>query len=333
MRPDADLEEIDCEYHCPCRCLEQSIVSRTAGGAIGATFSRNEEQGAGDGVMTTTDDASPGPVNRIAQLEQLLSLEPVASGFRGSARGSGNGRVFGGQIVAQALRAAFDRLGAAQQPNSLHAYFVRAGDEGQPIDYAVTVERTGRNYSTVRVEGRQSKGTIVTLIASFHEQESGLLFQPEVPDVPSPEVLAAGALASAGTHPLEVRMVPPSISDGTSAVTQRYAWFRTVAPVTATPKVQASLLAYASDLLLLGTSVLPHGLTLRSPGLRAASLDHSLWFNQLGPLDDWLLYAATCMWSGHGRSLTRGSIFDRQGVLVASVAQECMLRLAQSSTA
>lgn len=290
----------------------------------------------------------PLPEQIIADFVRLLSVERKdASGFTGMPQPGGVGRVFGGQVIAQALQAAQGSVEEGKSAHSLHAYFLRGGREGEVIDYAVTADFEGRSFANRRVVASQQGEPILNFSASFHREEAGLEHQaPAMPDVAPPEDLPpeheqrAGVIARFGdrmtegqralflrARPIEMR-TPGQLHwmNSDPKPPMAHSWFRTVAPLPDDLALHRAVIAYASDYTLLGTSVLPHGLSWFRGELTSASLDHALWFHRPVRADEWLLYATDSPWSGGGRGFNRGSIFNRAGELVASVAQEGMIR-------
>ena len=277
----------------------------------------------------------------------LTVTDAVNDTYTGPPQPGGMGRVFGGQVIAQALQAAQATAPAGMGAHSLHAYFLRGGTEGLDTRYEVARDLDGRSFANRRVVARQEDAAILTLTASFQRAEDGLAHQDApMPDVPPPEDLTPDAdqrramVERAGDRmseaqralilrprPLEMRTVgklhwmnhEPSPPVANS-------WFRTVAPLPDDPALHRAVIAYASDYTLLGTAALPHGLSWMRGELTGASLDHALWFHRPARADDWLLYATDSPWTGGGRGFNRGCIFDRSGNLVASVAQEGMMR-------
>jgi acyl-CoA thioesterase-2 len=246
------------------------------------------------------------------------------------------GRVYGGQVVAQALAAAARGVDPERQAHSLHAYFLRAGDSARPIIYRVLPDFDGGSFSNRRVVAMQGGKPILNLAASFHRPEEGLSHAVPMPDVPAPDECPdfRDALAAAGQKlpsflldrlaAFDIRPCPP-VRGGD--LPQRQEWFRLARPLGSDDTMQRVLLAYASDFALVSTALMPHGLGFFSPGVTGASLDHAIWFHQTPPIDDWLLYAMDSPWSGHARGFARGAIYTRSGELVASVAQEGLLRV------
>jgi acyl-CoA thioesterase-2 len=287
----------------------------------------------------------------VEELRKLLTVEEIDTGiFRGAASAEQPGRVYGGQVVAQALAAAARGIDPERQAHSLHAYFLRAGDSGRPIIYRVLPDFDGGSFSNRRVVAMQGGKPILNLAASFHRHEEGLSHAVAMPPVPAPEQCPdfREALAAAGQRlppflidrlaSFEIRPCPP-VHGGD--LPQRRQWFRLacspdayspdVQPLDADPVMQRVILAYASDFALVSTALMPQGLGFFSPGVSGASLDHAIWFHQTPPVDDWLLYTMDSPWSGHARGFARGAIYTRGGELVASVAQEGLLRVKPQS--
>ncbi|MFC0687356.1 acyl-CoA thioesterase [Novosphingobium clariflavum] len=279
----------------------------------------------------------------VADLIGLLTVEEIDTGiFRGAAVSPQPGRVYGGQVVAQALAAAARGIAPDRQAHSLHAYFLRAGDAGRPIVYRVLPDFDGNSFSNRRVVAMQGGKPILNLAASFHRPEEGLAHAVPMPRVPVPEQCPdfTSALAAAGQKlpgfllerlaAFEIRPCPPAPqSEVHGDLPQRCQWFRMAAPMGEDAVMQRVVLAYASDFALISTALMPHGMGFFSPGVSGASLDHTIWFHQTPPIDDWLLYAMDSPWSGHARGFARGAIYARDGTLVASVAQEGLLRVKQ----
>lgn len=281
----------------------------------------------------------------IADLIATLDLDVVGpDSFRGSSPRTGWPRIFGGLVVAQALVAA-SRTVEARTPHALHGFFMRPGDPAVPTDFSVTRLRDGRSFATRHCVALQHGLPIFTLTASFQRAENGFDHQTPMPDVPPPEALPneAEILARFGAHlpsgihaylgrehPIELRPVsldcftaPPGLRRG--APTQQV-WMRARGALPADPAIHRAVLAYLSDLTLLETALVAHGRSLFEPGLQVASLDHSLWFHRPARVDEWLLYAQDSPNASGARGLARGSIFAQDGTLVASVAQEGLIR-------
>ena len=282
------------------------------------------------------------------ELLALMQLEHLEVNlFRGVSRDIGTERVFGGQVLAQALLAASqtveDRLA-----HSLHAYFLRAGDHTAPIVYDVDRSRDGRSFSSRRVVAIQHGRPIFTLAASFQVEEEGLDHQFEMPEVTSPDELKPIGILPPEEFdqlprnmqrwldrfgPFEFRAVRGADPDDRAPRPPfKDLWFRLHGELEDDPSLHRALLAYVSDFHLVGTATLPHGISWVDGKLIMASLDHAMWFHRDFRLDDWMLYTCDSPSTSGGRGLARGMIFDREGNLVASTAQEGMLRLRGEQT-
>ncbi len=277
---------------------------------------------------------------------RLLTVEQTGDdAFCGPMQKDGIGRVFGGQVIAQALQAAQATVEHDKEAHSLHAYFLRGGQEGVAIDYATACDFDGRSFANRRVVASQEGKPILNLTASFQMPEQGLEHDDvTMPDVAPPEDLRsdmeqrrhyadkAGVTGTVRKLMLRPRPIEMRTTDKLHWMNseprppEAHSWFRTVAPLPDNPALHRAVIAYASDYTLLGTSALPHGLSWMRGELVGASLDHALWFHRPARADEWLLYATDSPWSGSGRGFNRGRIFNRQGELVASVAQEGMMR-------
>lgn len=299
-------------------------------------------------MLSTSSDFSRGlnrtPVSIVTDLLHLLELEPLEVNiYRGINRDLGTGRVFGGQVFAQALVAARRTVEAPREAHSVHGYFLRAGDLAAPIVYFVDRPRDGGSFTSRRVTAIQHGEAIFHLSASFHVNEPGLEHQATMPDVPPPEsitseleILRARAselprnLVSVLTQdrPLDFRGVVP-----TDPITHipgeplRQVWFRCIERLPDEPIVHQAVLAYASDYGMLPTALLPHDVSYRDPRLLLASLDHSLWMHQDFRADEWLLYCIDSPAAHGARGFVRGQVFTQDGRLVASVAQEGLMRV------
>jgi acyl-CoA thioesterase-2 len=278
----------------------------------------------------------------LDELLSILDLEPLEHNlFRGLSPQVGWQRVFGGQVIGQALVAA-NRTVEGRPAHSLHAYFLRAGDPAVPIIYEVDRIRDGGSFSTRRVVAIQHGHAIFSMAASFHKQEEGLEHQISMPDVPPPEDLPSEAelkqrlvdrlpepVRAYWLHerPIEIRPVDLSryLSPGTQAPSQQV-WIRATGDLGDDLALHQCVLAYASDFTLLDTALIAHGRFVFDPTLMLASLDHAVWFHEPFRADDWLLYAQDSPSSGAGRAFCRGTLFTRDGRLVASTAQEGLVR-------
>jgi acyl-CoA thioesterase-2 len=283
------------------------------------------------------------PEQLTAALAALLDVEEIDTDlYRGARQPGGIGRVFGGQVIAQALQAAQRSVEPVKTAHSLHAYFMRPGDEQRPIMFRVVRDFEGRSFATRRVIATQGGQPILNLAASFQLFEDGFAHQDAMPEVPPPETLPSDRELRAAAaddipdkwrrhllraRPIEIRPVAPRNWVRPDATEPRQAsWFRVAAPIGDDPALHRAILAYASDMTLLGTCMLPHGVNWISGGVQTASLDHALWLHEPFRVDDWLLYATDSPWSGHARGFNRGGIYTRDGRLVASVAQEGLIR-------
>ncbi|HET7931075.1 MAG TPA: acyl-CoA thioesterase II [Rhodanobacteraceae bacterium] len=281
----------------------------------------------------------------VAELVELLKLERLEDNlFRGQSRDIGTRYVFGGQVLGQALSAAQQTVDSARAAHSLHGYFLRAGDVDAPIVYRVTRARDGHSFSVRRVEAIQHGQPILNCAVSFQIDEAGFEHQSGMPEVPKPEdieprtALPAEEMAKlppklqrwlSTDGPFEYRFVwPRDEMHPTKRPPYQHIWFRLADRIDATPAQHRALLAYASDYHLIGTALLPHGVSYLTPGLHLASLDHALWFHRPFRVDDWLLYSCESPTAQGARGLVRGQLFDVEGRMVASSAQEGLLRLA-----
>ena len=285
----------------------------------------------------------------LADLQHLLTLERIEMNiFRGESRDIGSAQVFGGQVLGQALAAAQQTV-EDRCANSLHAYFLRRGDMDAPIIYEVDHQRDGRSFSVRRVVAIQHGRPILNMAASFQVTESGLEHQSGMPSVPGPESLSdardiardyAGSLPDkmrrfvTEERPFEFRPVePPAFVDTGVREPVKHVWVRAVDRLPDDPDLHRAMLAYVSDYELLGTSALPHGLPFGHGRVQMASLDHALWFHRALRVDEWFLYAMDSPASAGGRGFARGSLFDRDGRLCASTAQEGVVRVWDASRA
>ena len=304
--------------------------------------------------MATRMTDTPDYQHLVDELVKLLTVEKRASDiYMGSPQDGGVGRVFGGQVIAQALQAAQATIGSSKTAHSLHAYFLRGGREGAPIEYRIERDFDGRSFANRRVVASQENedGTstpILNLTASFQTPEQGLEHDDSpMPDVPDPETVTSdmelrrqiahdmGDKLGDAQRALILRPRPIDLRtcdalhwmNREKREPRSHSWFRAAAQLPDDPDLHRAVIAYASDFTLLGTSALPHGLSWMRGELTGASLDHALWFHREARADEWLLFASDAPWSGGGRGFNRGRIFNREGQLVASVAQEGMMRL------
>jgi acyl-CoA thioesterase-2 len=274
----------------------------------------------------------------------LLDLEPLEVNiYRGRNRDLGTGRVFGGQVFAQALVAARRTVDEPREAHSVHGYFILPGDLAAPIVYFVDRLRDGKSFTTRRVTAIQHGQAIFNLSASFHVHEEGITHQSAMPEVPAPETLSpeldliremADRIPEpvrrvlTQERPLDFRPVNPV--DPFEPVVRppvRHVWFRAVDRLPDETIIHQAVLAYASDYGLLPTALQPHGIGSRSRTLQMASLDHAVWLHRPFRVDDWLLYATDSPVAAGARGFVRGTIYSRDGQLVASVTQEGLLRV------
>ncbi|MEL6436103.1 MAG: acyl-CoA thioesterase II [Pseudomonadota bacterium] len=280
-------------------------------------------------------------------IENLISyLELHAEGvdrFVGQSPQTGRQRVFGGQVIGQAMYAAAQTVPNGRNIHSLHCYFIRPGDPTVPIEYRVDRLRDGRSFSTRQVTAWQHGFAIYSLSASFQEPDDGLEFQVTMPEgIPEPESLMSeeafvnqfGDRVSPSVkaywrreRPIELRPVGMEhyISKEPLEPVQKV-WVRPTGPVPDSPLVRSAVLAYLSDMTLLDTSLFAHGRSIFDPSLQVASIDHAMWFHRAHALDDWLLYIQDSPSTSGSRGFTRGEFFSRDGILVASTTQEGLIR-------
>lgn len=293
--------------------------------------------------LTCADEVDPQHAGAAAQSASGL---PFAAGdvYLGASQPMPHGRVFGGQVVAQSVIAAgltvADLEGPPRRIHSLHGYFLRAGDANEPIRFEVERMRDGGSFSARRVHAVQYGRPILSMITSFQVAAPGLEHQEEMPQVPGPEELPtmaellteqtpASARAWNAQRPIDMRHCegPVFLAPGPQEVARQHVWLRALGALPADPLIHAAVLAYASDYTILEATLRRHGLAWSDPRLRGASLDHAMWFHREPRADEWVLYAETSPSSGGGRGLGYGHMFSRGGELMATVAQEGMLRL------
>ena len=274
----------------------------------------------------------------LDELIALLDLERLEVNlFRGVSWKDDRPRVFGGQVAGQALVAAsrtVECVGEHRNVHSLHAYFLRPGDPSIPIVYDVDRIRDGKSFTTRRVVAIQHGEAIFNLQASFHVDEAGLDHQVEMPDAPPAESLpradeleppAPGRLWS--RQPVDIRYVDgPPWDRQQSPSARQLVWIRADGRLPDDPVLHTCIVAYASDYTLLGSSLVPHGVSYWRDDLMMASLDHAMWFHRPFRADEWLLYAQDTPSASGARGFSRGLIFAQDGTLVASVAQEGLIR-------
>jgi acyl-CoA thioesterase-2 len=294
--------------------------------------------------MSDVLDHNHGTSHVLDALVKLLALEKIEENlFRGGSQDLGWGRVFGGQVLGQALSAAVQTVPSDRHVHSMHAYFLRPGDVTKPVVYQVARIRDGGSFTTRTVVAIQSGEAIFSLGASFQVDEDGFEHQDTMPDVPPPDALRTEqeVLAEQVQHlprkmrerlgaarPFEVR--PIEIDSNPMVPTprppRRSVWLKTTAPLPDDLALHRYLLAYASDYAFLTTSMLPHGVHWMTPMMQIASIDHAMWFHQPFRVDEWLLHVIDSPKAHGARGLVRGRVFTRDGRLVASTAQEGLIR-------
>lgn len=272
----------------------------------------------------------------VADLLAILDLEQLEHNlYRGLSPQDGWRRVYGGQVLGQALVAASRTVAAERPAHSLHAYFLRPGDPAIPIVYEVDRIRDGKSFTTRRVVGVQRGEAIFSMSASFQVREDGLEHRADMPEAPAPDLLVPESGLPEPVkafwrrdRPIEIRPVDPKpyVSRESLEPEQRL-WFRVSSRLPDDPAAHACALAYASDMTLLDTSLFPHGRSVFDRDVQVASLDHAMWFHRPFRADEWLLYAQDSPNAGGARGFSRGAIFRQDGVLAASVAQEGLIRL------
>jgi len=280
----------------------------------------------------------------LLDLVDLLRLEQLEYNlFRGRSHDVGGPAVFGGQVLGQALMAAARTVQAGQSVHSLHGYFLRAGDKALPIVYDVDRIRDGKSFATRRVVAIQHGQPIFHMSASFHQREGGPTHQGEMPVAPPPETLVNehqrqramidrlpermhGFLQQ--PQPVDLRSCDPlDPLQPERRPAQALHWLRAPHALPDDPLIHQALLAYASDWSLMRVAMLPHGLNFPQPGVQGVSLDHAMWFHRDFRFDDWLLYQSDSPSLAGARGFCRGSLWSRDGALVASVAQEGLIRV------
>jgi len=279
----------------------------------------------------------------LDDLIKVMTLERLEMNlFRGQSRDIGSPQVFGGQVLGQALVAA-TATAEDRVVHSLHAYFLRRGDFNSPIVYEVDRAMDGKHFSSRRVIAIQHGRQIFNMSASFQSAEAGVDHQVSIPDVPPPESLrdmeayyrdvadklpAGARRVLEQKRPFEFRPVdPPDPLRRDKSPPHKYIWFRTVDRLADDEALHRCLLAYVSDFHLLDTALKPHGVSMLASNLVIASIDHAMWFHRSIRVDDWLLYAVDSPSASGARGFTRGSVFARDGRLVASAAQEGLIRV------
>lgn len=288
------------------------------------------------------------PLTPLENLLQALTLESHGLNqhsedtFEGPSQWMPHGRVFGGQVLAQSLMAAQHTIeGELRSVHSMHGYFLRPGDIELPITFTVDRLRDGRSFSTRRVQAFQKDQAIFSMIASFQDHDPGMEHQTEMPsDIPEPETLPTAAeLIGENPHPVaqywakarpfDMRHVPSPVYfkvDG-ELIAHQCVWIKSLGDLPDDKDIHRAAIAYASDYSILESIIRKHGIAWAHPGLKSASLDHAMWFHREGRADQWLLYVQESPSAQGGRGLALGRIYTRDGILLASVAQEGMVRV------
>lgn len=281
---------------------------------------------------------------QLQQLHDHLDLETIDDNtFQTKHRNEGWRQIFGGQVLAQALLSASRTVPSERQPHSLHAYFLRPGDMNEKISFKVDRLRDGKSFNTRRVTAMQHGAAILNLATSFQVSEPGLNHQTVMPEVPAPEdCLTRAQLAEKFKDSIPPQMLaharrpfaidlrpvtPENFLLDEKRAPNRMAWLRLNETLPKDYPWHIHMLAYASDMTLLETSLRPHGVNMFTPNLQIASLDHSMWFHRPLRMDEWLLYVQDSPSSAAARGFSRGSIFSRSGELLVSVAQEGLIRM------
>ncbi|MFM5906218.1 MAG: acyl-CoA thioesterase [Novosphingobium sp.] len=289
-----------------------------------------------------TDDITP--QQQVSRLLDLLDVETLGPDtFRGRRKIGGVGRVFGGQVIAQALVSAERTVDPAREVHSLHAYFLRGGSEDHEIDFTIARDFEGGSFSNRRVVASQEGTPILNLTASFHKREPGVHHAQAMPQTKMPdELFNEQQLRDQYIHlvpeqmrkfvasfrALEIKPADPMAWAGMKAGEPRLdTWFRAPSALPDDPHVHRAVLAYATDYSLLGTCTVPHQLSWMTGKVQGASLDHAIWFHDDFRADEWLLYSTDSPWAGRARGFNRGRIYTLDGRLVAETAQEGLIRV------
>lgn len=287
----------------------------------------------------------PIPHDPLAEMIATLDLSGGETEWVGKSQWMPHGRVYGGQVLAQSLIAASRTVAEGRGIHSLHSYFLRAGDITLPVKYSVDVLRDGRSFSTRRVQGFQNDEPIFSMIASFQDFDPGLEHQDDFPEgIPDPETLPSAmellgdiphpvAQYWAKARPFDMRHVggPIYFTVEGKPVAHQAVWIKALGQLPDDPILHRAALAYASDYTILESIYRRHGIAWSHPGLKSASLDHAMWFHREGRADQWLLYVQESPSAQGGRGLALGRIFTRDGRLLATIAQEGMVRVPELS--
>jgi acyl-CoA thioesterase-2 len=288
------------------------------------------------------------PDSPLEDLIRALTLESKGTNqqgedtFEGPSQWMPHGRVFGGQVLSQCLMAAQHTIDSTSRfVHSMHGYFLRPGDIELPITFTVDRLRDGRSFSTRRVQAFQKDQAIFSMIASFQDVDPGLEHQEDMPiDIPAPESLpTAAALIGENPHPVaqywakarpfDMRHVPSPVYFKVEGelIAHQAVWIKSLGELPDDANLHRAAIAYASDYSILESIIRKHGIAWAHPGLKSASLDHAMWFHREGRADQWLLYVQESPSAQGGRGLALGRIYTRDGILLASIAQEGMVRI------
>ena len=280
-------------------------------------------------------------LNNLIALLYLVKLDERT--FQGESLNIDTGRVYGGQVLGQALKAAQNTVTQGKTIHSMHAYFMREGDHSIPITYHVDISRDGRSFSTRRVIAIQQNRPIFITDASFQIEEEGLKYQPQMPEVIGPDSLISFSDYEKDgdnkisdrlhnliklTAPFDVKPVKTKHlkSNAKNNTISTFVWIKTTHTVEDDPDIHRAILAYISDYGLVATSLVPHGLDFDSQSLQLASIDHGMWFHRPFRIDEWLLYACEPVSTSNARGLSRGSFYDQNGNMIATTMQEGLIR-------
>jgi acyl-CoA thioesterase-2 len=280
----------------------------------------------------------------VQDLVDLLRLESIGvNRFRGRCQDLGFRNLFGGQVLGQSLSAGSQTLPIGEwAPHSLHAYFLRPGNVVDSVEFEVDCVRDGRSFATRQITASQNGKAILTMMCSFQHPEEGFEHQDTMPEVKGPEGLLSQLELSrmfkdrlpeevrdiyTSDKPIEIRAIDPvNVFAPKKQDPIKNVWMKADAALTDDPMVHASVLTYATDFNLIGTSMMPHGVSFAQKGMQVASLDHAIWFHRPVKMDEWLLYSMDSPSASSNRGYCRGQVYNQQGQLVASVAQEGLIR-------
>lgn len=292
--------------------------------------------------MTLPRDDQSDPVASMLAVLDLAASEARTTEdiFTGASQSMPLGRVYGGQVLAQSIVAAARTLPDDRSVHSMHGYFLRPGDSSKGITFSVDRIHDGRSFSTRRTQAFQEGVPIFSMIASFQDEDPGVEHQTSMPEgVPAPDELPDLETHLEGMHPLSKRMFtdrpvdlrhlpgPIYLAADPERRPNQAVWMRVRRPIGDTPAVHRAVLAYLSDLTIQESILRAHGVAWATPGLKVASLDHAMWWHRFGRVDEWVLYVQESPSARGGRGLATGRIFSQDGSLLASVAQEVMVRL------